>query len=146
MKEEEKRRRELDTEDGELKRKLEKLDELKRKVVAMRKEQQGLNDKLKLTEEEKAIKEAEYERQVASASFKENLPQVQKQLLQELEGLENAVYELDNKQVDWQEKINNITELVITHTHMMFDLLKFIVLCVFFSKSLKTKSTTPMIW
>lgn len=113
MKDEEKRKREIDSDDMEAKRKIEKLEETKKKMVVLRKELTEVNEKLRVSESEKAVKEAEYERQVASSSFKENLPQLQKQLLHELENLENAVYDLDYKQTEWQEKMAAITELVL---------------------------------
>lgn len=102
----------MEREELELQKRIAKLEDVKKKIAACRKEQLVLNEKLRASEQEKAMKESEYERQAASSSFKENLPQLQKQLLQELENLENAVYDLDNKQVEWQEKIASITELV----------------------------------
>ena len=102
----------MEAEETGLKKRQEKIDEMKKKLAASRKEQVGLVEKLRVSQEENAAKEREYEKQAASEILKQELPKLHKHVLHELDTLENAVFDLDNKQAELQDKYATINDQV----------------------------------
>ncbi len=71
-----------------------------------------LKDKLKQAEKEIAIKDIEYDKQLASGNQMDNLPIKHVQKVQELENAQNVFVELENKKDELHMKIMQKTQEV----------------------------------
>ncbi len=72
-----------------------------------------LKEKLKQAEKEIAIKDIEYDKQLASGNQMDNLPIKHAQKVQELENAQNVFVELENKKDELHMKIMQKTQEVI---------------------------------
>jgi hypothetical protein len=86
-----------------------------KKIEAEKKEVKLLNERLSVAEKELALKDAEYDKQIAlqtNGNQIENLPVKHSQKVQELDSLQNTFIELENKVDEVHSKqIQKITEV-----------------------------------
>lgn len=112
LEEEEKLKNLIEQEESEIAKAAKELDERLKRIPILKNNVKNLKEKLDISEREIAVKDAQYDKQLSSGKQMDNLPIKHAQKAQEVESLQNALIDLENKKDDLHMAILRKTEEV----------------------------------